>query len=77
MAVQGKEPQLALLVHVKEAMFHCGKALVRSHLWQPTEWPSIEGLPTYAKALVDHAQPQETEEEMQALVTRNEQERLY
>lgn len=33
MAVSGKTPKLALLVHVEEAFFHCGKALKRSALW--------------------------------------------
>ena len=22
-----------------ECHFHCGKALIRSHLWQPEKWP--------------------------------------
>ena len=26
-------------VHVRECFFHCGKALIRSHLWQPDTWP--------------------------------------
>jgi uncharacterized protein len=54
MAVNGKTPSLAIIVHVEEAMFHCGKAIVRSNLWQPDNWDSIEGLPTYGQALVDH-----------------------
>jgi PPOX class probable FMN-dependent enzyme len=77
MAVRGKVPELAILVHVKEAMFHCGKALIRSQLWQPDAWPSIDGLPTYAKALVDHAHPPKSEEEIQKGITHNERERLY
>jgi PPOX class probable FMN-dependent enzyme len=77
MAVRGKVPELALCVQVTEAMFHCGKALIRSQLWQPEAWPSIDGLPTYAKALVDHAHPPESEEEIQQRITHNERERLY
>jgi uncharacterized protein len=77
MAVRDKVPELAIVVHVKEAMFHCGKSMIRSKLWQPEEWPSIEGLPTYARALVDHANLSQTEEEVQVGVTRNERERLY
>ena len=26
-------------VQVRECFFHCGKALIRSHLWQPESWP--------------------------------------
>lgn len=77
MAVRGKAPTLALLVHVEGAMFHCGKAMIRSSMWKPDGWPSIDGLPTYAKALIDHANPPETEEEMQAKITMNETDRLY
>ena len=35
MAVNGKLPDLALLVRVEEAMFHCGKSMVRSRMWKP------------------------------------------
>jgi hypothetical protein len=26
-------------VYVRECFFHCGKALIRSNLWQPEGWP--------------------------------------
>jgi PPOX class probable FMN-dependent enzyme len=77
MAVRGKVPELAICVEVEEAMFHCGKALIRSQLWQPEAWQSIDGLPTYAQALVDHAHLSDSEEEVQKRVTHNERERLY
>ena len=32
-AVNGREPRLVILVTVKEAFLHCGKALKRSKLW--------------------------------------------
>ena len=38
MTVSGKTPTLAIIVHVEEAMFHCGKAVVRSNLWSPEQW---------------------------------------
>lgn len=77
MAMRDKSPTLAILVHVEGAMFHCGKAMIRSSMWKPEGWPSIEGLPTYAKALVDQARPALTEEQMQERITRNEVEKLY
>lgn len=40
MAVSGKPALLYTKVEVTECFFHCGKALVRSHLWQPDHWPS-------------------------------------
>ncbi len=33
MAVQGKEPKCAIVVSVRQAYFHCAKALLRSRLW--------------------------------------------
>jgi PPOX class probable FMN-dependent enzyme len=33
MAVQGKEPKCAVVVSVRQAYFHCAKALLRSRLW--------------------------------------------
>lgn len=77
MAVNGKVPDLALLVHVEEAMFHCGKAMIRSRMWQPEEWGSIDGLPTYGQALKDHGNLSDPIEDLEAIVARNEAERLY
>ena len=77
MAVNGKVPDLALLVHVEEAMFHCGKAMIRSRMWQPEEWGSIDGLPTYGQALKDHGNLSDPVEDLEAIVARNEAERLY
>jgi PPOX class probable FMN-dependent enzyme len=35
MPAQGKLPSSALVVSVEEVFFHCGKALIRSELWNP------------------------------------------
>jgi PPOX class probable FMN-dependent enzyme len=40
MQVNGKPALLFTRVEVTECFFHCGKALIRSHLWQPGEWPA-------------------------------------
>ncbi len=37
-AVNGKPALLCTVVTVKECFFHCGKALIRSKLWQPDSW---------------------------------------
>jgi uncharacterized protein len=36
--VKGHRPVLALEVHVEEVFFHCGKAFLRSRLWNPETW---------------------------------------
>lgn len=77
MAVDGKAPTLALLVRVREAMFHCGKSMIRSHMWEPELWGPIDELPTYARALVDHAQLDTPLEDVEWMMSFNEECRLY
>lgn len=38
----GKPALLCTYVEVKECFMHCGKALVRSKLWQPSQWDTFE-----------------------------------
>lgn len=40
MANQNHPAVLITRVKVRECFFHCGKALIRSHLWQPDTWPA-------------------------------------
>lgn len=77
MAVNGKLPELALLVRVREAFFHCGKSMIRSGLWEPDRWASINGLPTYAQALKDHANLPDALPDIEHGVAANEADRLY
>lgn len=77
MVVNGKKPNMTLLVHVEEAMYHCGKSMIRSKMWQPEEWASIEGLPSYAHAVKTHADMPEPLEHYEAMMKYNDEERLY
>ncbi len=36
----GQPPKLALDIAIDVAFVHCGKAPVRSHLWDPSTWPT-------------------------------------
>jgi hypothetical protein len=65
------------LVHVKEAFFHCGKSMIRSGMWAPTRWGSIDRLPTYAQALKDHGNLSMSLQELERRVASNETDRLY
>ena len=56
--VQGKAPLLAIAVEIEQCFFHCAKALLRSRLWVPDEWPGRDTLPSYACVLFDQIQPQ-------------------
>ena len=77
MEVNGKIPDLALLVRVEEAMFHCGKSMIRSRMWKPQDWASIEGLPTFAQALKAHGNMPNQLDELEELVASNETDHLY
>jgi PPOX class probable FMN-dependent enzyme len=55
---QGKKPLVAIGVEVEEVFMHCAKAFIRSRLWQPERWPSLEGLSCSAQILLDHARPE-------------------
>ena len=77
MAVSGKVPDFAVLVRVEEAFYHCGKAVLRSKLWAPEEAVSVAGLPTYGAAVKAHAKDQRSVEELEQLMRRNEEMRLY
>jgi uncharacterized protein len=50
LVVKGQRPVLALLVEIEQVFFHCAKAFMRSHLWQPGTWQSEE-LPSNAALL--------------------------
>jgi PPOX class probable FMN-dependent enzyme len=77
MAVEGKVPDFAIVVHVEEAFYHCGKAVIRSGLWEPGNAVSVDGLPTYGRALKDHGNLDTPLEEVERLTEDNLKYRLY
>lgn len=77
MAINGRVPEFAILVSVEEAFYHCGKSVIRSRLWQPEQAASTEGLPTYAEALIAHAQLERPLDEMERITRNNDENRLY
>lgn len=77
MAIKGRVPDVAIVVRVEEAFYHCGKSIIRSRLWAPDQAASIEGLPTYAEAIKTHAQDERPLEEVEAVMRNNDENRLY
>jgi PPOX class probable FMN-dependent enzyme len=53
LAAQGKIPRSALIVTVEQAWLHCGKALIRSRLWDTEARAAPDALPTLGKMLAD------------------------
>jgi PPOX class probable FMN-dependent enzyme len=77
MAVNGKLPDLALVVTVEEAFMHCAKCMVRSQLWQPDSWPDPEEIPSLSGALVEQKQLPITREQLAEALEQDIRERLY
>jgi PPOX class probable FMN-dependent enzyme len=54
MTFQGKTPPVAMVVEAQEVFLHCGRALVRSHIWEMATWPDAAALPSAARIFTDH-----------------------
>ena len=53
LSVEGKAPQCGILVTLDQVYFHCGKALVRSRLWNPTSQEAAATLPSFGCMMAD------------------------
>lgn len=53
MRTEGKDAELALVVAVAEVFFHCGRALIRSRLWDPASQALAEELPSVGEIAAD------------------------
>jgi uncharacterized protein len=53
LAVNGKVPRSAILVSADEVYFHCGKALIRSDLWNPERQLRRSEFPSLGRILAD------------------------
>lgn len=51
LTARGRPALLATRVKIEECFFHCGKALIRSKLWQPESWPE-KGNVSFGKMFV-------------------------
>lgn len=66
--VNGKKPNLVLVVSVSEVFLHCPKCVARSKLWSPEHWPDLSGVSSLAEAIVAHAKSGETVADVQAVI---------
>jgi len=53
LAVNGKVPRSGILVSADEIYFHCGKALIRSDLWNPQKQIRRDEFPSLGRILAD------------------------
>ncbi len=78
MEVQGKTPQLGIVVEVREAFLHCAKAFKRSHLWDAESQIERSELPSLAKMVVDHTKTEScTLEEMEEYIDEANRTTMY
>lgn len=52
--LRGRVPPAAIGVEADEVFTHCGKAFIRSELWDPATWPDADALPSAAEVLRAH-----------------------
>jgi hypothetical protein len=53
MAIDGKLPRLAIVVHVEEVFLHCARALKRSKLWDATRDVPRDMLPSLGRMIIE------------------------
>lgn len=53
MRTEGRPAELALVVEVAEAFFHCGRALIRSRLWDPASQALAREVPPVGEIAAD------------------------
>jgi len=53
LSVNGKVPRSGILVSAEEIYFHCGKALIRSDLWNPEKHIRRSDFPSLGRILAD------------------------
>ncbi|MEO6654411.1 MAG: MSMEG_1061 family FMN-dependent PPOX-type flavoprotein [Ilumatobacteraceae bacterium] len=79
MVVNGRVPDLALVVELTAAYFHCAKCIIRSELWSSanvTADPSSDDL-LLAETMVKHGGLSISVDEMQKIILDDENQRLY
>lgn len=77
MAVNGRVPDLAIVMHVERVLIHCPKCVVRSNLWDPEAWPDTSDLPNMAEAMIAHTKIDMTPKELAEIAAKEDVVRLY
>jgi uncharacterized protein len=79
MQVDGKVPELALVVDIITGYFHCSKCIIRSNLWTADQAGASAGVDDLllAQTMVKHGQLPVTVDQMHAIIVNDEDKRLY
>ncbi len=73
----GKRPKSTLVVTVREAFLHCGKALIRSRLWRDDYKVDRKAIPSLGQMLKDQIQLPAPIEEIDMAIDQAYRENLY
>lgn len=76
MTVKGHRPLLALIVEIDQVFYHCPKAFLRSHLWQPGTW-NPKAVPSRADIAQRLEQPEKALEDLRRYYGPEYSTRLY
>lgn len=76
LSVKDRPPLSGLFVTVEEAFLHCGRALIRSRLWDPEARIDRSSFPTYGQVLADQIRGADAQE-IDASEDEANRERLY
>jgi uncharacterized protein len=77
-AIKGREPRVIILVTVREAFLHCGKALKRARLWHDDYRLDRRSFPSLGRMIVEQTKPsQVTVEQAETFIADNYVTGLY
>src|SRR6185369_10348947 len=77
LSCEGKLPQFAIIVTVKEAFMHCAKCMIRSKLWTGSDDTKERAVPSLAKVLIDHSKLDINYRELDDQIKEDEKTNLY
>jgi len=63
MAHNGKAPKLGIIIDIEQIYFHCPKAFIRSHLWDPEAYMDRSEMPTLGKIILEQIMGQPASKE--------------
>lgn len=77
MAERGNAPELAIVVDVVDAFFHCAKCIIRSGLWDSEGWADPSGISSMAQVLADHTNATDPVDEIAEQIEKSLANNLY
>lgn len=64
MLVKGHRPVLAMVVDIEQVFHHCGKAFLRSRLWDPQTW-DVDAVPSRARIAQELERPEDSIDDLE------------